>query len=86
MALLGTLHWSIEVEQVVRLIDISMQSFIIDTASAIPKEGVSYDVVRIFSDSQDQITLNAPRNIKTFEEAKQFVSVLASNLRKLKKQ
>jgi cyclic-di-AMP phosphodiesterase PgpH len=82
MELLAKLKWAIEVEQVVlRLIDISMQSFIIDTASAIPKEGVSYDVVRIFSDNQDQITLNAPRNIKTFEEAKQFVSVSASNLR-----
>ena len=73
--------WSIEIEQVTqRLIDESMQAYIIDSSVRIPREGVSFDVVRLFVDQQDQITLNANRNIKPLAEAQQFVSVLAGNI------
>ena len=76
-----TQRWSIEVEQVAqRLIDESMQSYIIDSSVRIPREGTSFNVVRLFVDQQDQITLNENRNIKTLEEAQQFVSVLAANI------
>ena len=73
--------WSIEIEQVTqRLIDESMQAYIIDSSVRIPREGASFNVVRLFVDQQDQITLNENRNIKTLAEAQQFVSVLAGNI------
>ena len=74
-------RWSIEIEQAAqRLIDESMHAYIIDSSVRIPREGSSFNVVRLFVDQQDQITLNENRNIKTLAEAQQFVSILATNI------
>ena len=73
--------WSVEIQQAaLRLLDESMQFYIIDVASEIPKVGQIFEVHRLFDVDDDVITIDDPRNIKTLSEVQQYVTILASNL------
>ncbi len=73
--------WSVEIQQAtLRLLDESMQFYIIDVASEIPKTDQIFEVHRLFDVDADVISMDDPRNIKTLTEVKQYVTVLASNL------
>lgn len=74
-------EWSIELQQAsLRLLEDSMQFYIIDVAAEIPKVGQRYAVHRQFEQDQDVLTLTDARNVKTLTEVRQYVSVLAANL------
>lgn len=73
--------WSLELQQVsLRLLQDSMQFYIIDVASEIPATGQSFEVQRQFEREEDVVRLSDARNVKTRREVQQYVSVLASNL------
>ena len=73
--------WSVELQQVsLRLLQDSMQFYIIDVASEIPTAGQSFEVQRQFERDEDVVRLSDARNVKTRREVQQYVSVLASNL------
>ena len=74
-------EWSLELQQVaLRLLQDSMQFYIIDVASEIPATGQSFEVQRQFEREEDVVRLTDARNVKTRREVQQYVSVLASNL------
>ena len=76
-----TSQWSVEVQQVaLRMLEESMQFYIIDVASEIPATGQLFEVHRRFDGQDDVLSLDEPRNIRTLSEVQQYVSVLASNL------
>ena len=73
--------WSLELQQVsLRLLQDSMQFYIIDVASEIPTSGQAFEVQRQFEREEDVVRLTDARNVKTRREVQQYVSVLASNL------
>ena len=74
-------EWSLELQQVsLRLLQDSMQFYIIDVASEIPTSGQAFEVQRQFEREEDVVRLTDARNVKTRREVQQYVSVLASNL------
>ena len=74
-------EWSLELQQVsLRLLQDSMQFYIIDVASEIPATGQAFEVQRQFEREEDVVRLTDARNVKTRREVQQYVSVLASNL------
>ena len=76
-----TSGWSVDVQQVaLRMLEESMQFYIIDVASEIPATGQLFEVHRRFDGQADVVSLDDPRNIRTLAEVQQYVSVLASNL------
>ena len=73
--------WSLELQQVsLRLLQDSMQFYIIDVASEIPTTGQVFEVQRQFEREEDTVRLSDARNVKTRREVQQYVSVLAANL------
>ena len=76
-----TSGWSVEVQQVaLRMLEESMQFYIIDVASEIPATGQLFEVHRRFDGQADVVSLDDPRNIRTLAEVQQYVSVLVSNM------
>ena len=74
-------QWSLELQQVsLRLLQDSMQFYIIDVASEIPTTGQIFEVQRQFEREEDTVRLSDARNVKTRREVQQYVSVLAANL------
>ena len=74
--------WSIELEQLtLRLLDEMFQSYIVASSAYMPKENQSFTVQRMFSDSgqnNDEIVLQDARSIKTLDDSRQFLSVIAT--------
>ncbi len=75
------LGYSIGLQQVaLRLLEDSMQFYIIDVASEIPQSGQVFEVHRQFEQDYDVVSLTDARNVKTRLEVQQYVSILASNM------
>ena len=73
--------WSVDLQQVsLRLLEDSMQFYIIDVASEIPQSKQEFEVHRQFEQTDDIVVLTDIRNVKTQTEIQQYVSILASNL------
>ena len=73
--------WSVDLQQVsLRLLEDSMQFYIIDVASEIPQSKQAFEVHRQFEQNDDVVVLTDVRNVKTQTEIQQYVSILASNL------